>query len=96
MVARGLEPRTEQARLLNLAYEPSTPRATLAAMERAGKRMGLPLEVLERLGQDERLCEGFLEAVRDGTSAGFLARLDGLRPAAELVEAVPKGPLLHT
>ena len=61
-------------KLLGLAYGPDVPRAKLARMERVGRRLGLPLEALERFGQDEALCDAFLEAAGRGAAAAFAAR----------------------
>jgi hypothetical protein len=54
---------------LNLAYSPSLPPAIIAEMERSGKRLGLPLDALEGLGQNEVLCRSFVEAARRGEVA---------------------------
>jgi hypothetical protein len=61
----------EGLNLLNLAYSPRVPPGKLAAMERVGKPLGLPLDALERLGQDEAVCDAFLEAATRGAAAAF-------------------------
>lgn len=54
------EPRTApDDRLLPLDYG-QVPKAKLAAMERLGKALGLPLGVLEGLGRTEAACDAFL------------------------------------
>lgn len=56
------EPRTApDDRLLALDYG-QVPQAKLAAMERLGKGLGLPLAVLEALGRTEAACDAFLTA----------------------------------
>lgn len=67
--------RQERPRLLSLAYGASVSREKLAAMERLGRSLGLPLSTLEAIGQDERLCDGFEQAVQAGALAGFLQQL---------------------
>jgi hypothetical protein len=75
--------------LLPLAYGP-VPDGTLAAMERAGKRLGLPLDTLELLGQERALCEDFVRAARDGRASAFLGLLD----LEELRAALRSPPLV--
>lgn len=62
--------------MLDLDYDPTIPAQLLAEMEAAGKRMGLPLATLERLGQGRARCERFVKAarVRDAASLRALAR----------------------
>lgn len=50
--------------LLPLAYDASIPHDRLAMMELAGRRLGVPLDALERLGQDAILCESFVSAAQ--------------------------------
>lgn len=50
--------------LLKLAYDPGIPSGLLAEMERAARRLGLPLATVERLGQDETRCRAFVVAAR--------------------------------
>lgn len=45
---------------LSLPYG-ALPPEKLAAMESWGKAQGLPLEALERLGQDEGACDAYLD-----------------------------------
>lgn len=61
--------------LLGLAYNRAIPDATLAAMERLGKRLGLPLATLEMLGQDPGTCEAFVRAGVQG-ALRFVRSLD--------------------
>lgn len=78
-------------RLLGLAYGVAVPPASLAAMERAGKRLGLPLATLERLGEDRARCEGFVRAAAAGEGHAFVRSLDAAPhapPAAEVRAAV--------
>jgi hypothetical protein len=65
----------KRPRLLSLAYGASVPREKLAAMERLGRSLGLPLSILEAIGQDERSCDGFVRAVQAGALAPFLRQL---------------------
>lgn len=72
--------RTERAATaptLPLDYSDTIPLPKLAAMERCGKRLGLPLDSLERLGQDEALCDAFLLAAEAGDGLRFTKALDG-------------------
>lgn len=61
--------------MLPLDYQASIPTATLALMERAARRLGLPLGVIERLGQNPTLCAAFAaaEGRRDEARIRFLA-----------------------
>lgn len=71
--------------LLDLAYSPDVPRALLREMERAGRRMGLALATMERLGQEPALCEAFVRAAR----VGDRVRLRALAGSAAAAVAVP-------
>lgn len=71
-------------RLLDLAYADTVPSEALVRMERAGKRLGLPLDALEALGQDAALCDAFCRAAeRDGRTLLRLVREGPLRQALE-------------
>lgn len=52
--------------LLNLAYSPAVPPPLLAEMELAAMGIGLPLHVVERLGQSVHVCRAFVAAARAG------------------------------
>jgi hypothetical protein len=65
-----------ERRLLALDYHPSVPPALVAHMERLGRRLGLPLDTLELLGQEASVCQGFIEACGAGREREFLDLLD--------------------
>lgn len=68
--------------MLDLAYSAAVPRELLAQMERAAKRMGLPLATLEEIGQSEARCRAFVHAARVGhRRAAELALAPAQRPA---------------
>lgn len=65
-----------QPGLLHLEYNHTIPTAKLAAMERWGKALGLPLATLEMLGQDEVVCDAFVQAASGGDGRRFVELLD--------------------
>lgn len=76
--------------MLDLPYHPDVPRAMLENMEHLGRRLGLPLEALERIGQSLDLVERFILACEGGWGAEFgsaLAR--GAAPTIPLVRLTP-------
>jgi hypothetical protein len=58
--------------MLNLAYSPQIPKFMIDAMEWHGKRLGVPLSVLEALGQDETTVKGFLDACDLGRGYDYI------------------------
>jgi len=58
--------------LLELDYGPDVPLAVLHALERAGRRIGLPLHQMELLGQDEQTARGFVAAVEEGRQEEYI------------------------
>lgn len=60
--------------LLGLDYNPSLPRRLLVALERKGRRLGVDLDTMELLGQEESVLRAFLE--EDLDAGEFLRHLD--------------------
>ncbi|MBI4393586.1 MAG: hypothetical protein HY556_07300 [Euryarchaeota archaeon] len=58
--------------MLNLAYSPMVPTFMIDAMEWHGRRLGVPLSVLETLGQDENTVKGFLDACEVGRGYDYI------------------------
>lgn len=57
--------------MLNLSYSPDVPQAMIEMLEHYGKRMGLPLEELETIGQSLASVERFLTEVEGAQAAVF-------------------------
>lgn len=79
---------------LNLAYDSTVPRGVLLAMERAGRRIGLPLATMERLGQSEDACRAFLSALEQGDRARLAVLTDGLTGPPLPVHHAPQRALV--
>ena len=69
---------------LPLDYGADVPEPMLELLEHHGRAVGLPLEVLELLGQDLDAVEGFILAVEDGRVWEYVARVDMARLQAKL------------
>lgn len=65
---------------LNLDYDGSVPADLLDQLELHGRRLGVPLGVLEEVGNDLDLAEAFILAVERGRGRAFAQRLQGLEP----------------
>lgn len=67
--------------MLNLRYSPDVPKAMIEMLEHYGKRMGLPLDEMERLGGSLEAVETFLNEVEGAQEALFrdLALVRSLR-----------------
>lgn len=61
---------------LSVEYDANVPDALLREMERHGRRLGLPMETLEVLGQDEHVCRDFVRHAEAGGADLFLQDLD--------------------
>lgn len=61
---------------MKLSYHPGVPERFIEEMERAARRLGLPLDKVELIGQDPKVARDFLRAVRSGKGAAFVDGLD--------------------
>lgn len=57
---------------MQIEYSPHLDEALIADLEAAARRVGLALERLELLGQDEDIARSFVEAVECGMHETFL------------------------
>lgn len=57
--------------VLNLPYSPDVPRALIEVVEHHGRRLGLTLAALERIGQSLDLSESFIVASESGIGNEF-------------------------
>lgn len=60
---------------LAVSYSAEIPDALLEAMESHGRRLGLSMETLERVGNDPVLCEDFVAHAEVGAGDLFIADL---------------------
>ncbi len=65
---------------LNLGYDGSVPPDLLDHVEHHARRLGIPLGVLEEVGNDLELAEAFIVAVERRGGRAFAARLQDLEP----------------
>jgi hypothetical protein len=61
---------------LRLDYHPGVPKEFVTEVERAARRLGLPLDALELICQDAKVARDFLRAVRAGNGESFVEALD--------------------
>ncbi|HVL49773.1 MAG TPA: hypothetical protein VM889_14545 [Candidatus Thermoplasmatota archaeon] len=62
--------------MIDLAAAPDVPRRLVEAIVAEGRRLGLPLDVLELIAQDRRVATGFLAACRRARGRAFVDALD--------------------
>lgn len=70
--------------MLKLSYDSGVPRAMIETMEHHGRRLGVALDALERLGQSLDTVEGFILACESGWGYEYAQGVwrDGAPPAA--------------
>jgi hypothetical protein len=77
--------------LLPLNYSTDVPVRLIEELERHGKRLGVSLTALERIGQDLALAEGFILASEAGRGMDFARAVEFGENLARFLE--PAGPL---
>lgn len=81
--------------MLGLAYDVRVPREDLADMERAARRLGLPLAAIEHLGQSAERCRAFTAAARAGDRRAIAALCSVAPEQVAWVAAHGDRPLLR-
>lgn len=66
----------------------------LAELERLGRKLGIPLQTLELLGQNAKVARQFIVMARAGRGAEYLASLN-LQHLARLLESRERGFAFH-
>lgn len=82
---------------MDLDYDPRIPDDLLRDLERAARELGLPLHVIELLGQDRAVARGFLEACTNDRGPAFmdevdLDRLERVLEARQHAERLARSP----
>ncbi|MGQ0534459.1 MAG: hypothetical protein ACT4PT_00095 [Methanobacteriota archaeon] len=70
--------------MLDVRYSPELPRAMIDLIEHHARATGLPLEMLELIGQDLAVTEGFIVACEDGRCWEYVATVDAAAMMAKL------------